>query len=970
MRKLTLKVWTILLLSFVGLANANAQFLENTETVDIVQIPGFDNDGNLAQYYVADLGTTVDSIAWTTQTGDLAKWYKIPAGGVSDSTTDVQAYYYKNVATGRYLYISDAVQTDLASKRTGDWPTARAGASATKDETASFKWFDRTSPWPWGVYITNAAGIDPTQADGNRVNSLTGIILMKVNETGAIDPTKEFFGVYVPNVSVGGFKGGIGNAWTAVKTPVVVETGVLNPDVPHFLKNAKTINVIQISTWMAPNNVKLGGIQPYAADSKGSVVYSTDAAADSTKWYEIPADGNEFGQQLYYYKNVATGAYLKGSTRAPGEGGDWTVSAATSSTTNNGTALLKWSKMDSNWGNGPWLVNEQDNTGVRPSGDTKNAFFALTMLTANSEFFGVDVPNVAISNPHDGGNAWTAVQLIVASTGVTNPDYRLENARQVDVIQISTWMTPNNAKLGGVKPYAADSKGSVVYSIDAAADSTKWYQIPAGAGAFGQQVYYYKNVATGTYLKGSTRAPGEGGDWTVSAATTSASNDGSALLKWSKMDSNWGNGPWLVNEQDNTGARPSGDTKNAFFALTMLTGNSEFFGVDVPNVAISNPHDGGNAWTAVQINVATAGAVNPDYKSDGSFVYSIDSLNFFATDGGEDVNAASYNTETHTITYKNGGWHRAGWNWEAEGGIDVSAFNQIWVKYDGSALPKTGDGEGGATKIQFDVVYMDDTNAATATGKTNEIRSNNTEYFYNLTPGKKIKRITLKSEAEGDLALTDAYFFSKGVDPVDLIVTNISWTPESPVLGDSILFSATIKNISEFASPNVKHGVTFSVKLPGAAGNGTLLTWSDNHLTSLAPGEEVTVTANGGPSLSGAAKWKPGAARTFVVIAQVNNQNDIVESDITNNFLEKQIVIGTLNGLDEIVTDGQVYVANSKLYVVNFPESAVVSIFNLQAQEIGHYRANEVSGLVLPENMYIVRIQDGYKSSNVKILIK
>ncbi|MGB4415518.1 MAG: CARDB domain-containing protein, partial [Paludibacter sp.] len=609
-----------------------------------------------------------------------------------------------------------------------------------------------------------------------------------------------------------------------------------------------------------------------------------------------------------------------------------------------------------------------DNTGTRPSGDNKNAFFVLTMLTANSEFFGVDVPNVAISNPHDGGNAWTAVKIESAATDVVNPDYRVENAKQVDVIQISSWMAPNNIKLAGAKPYVADSKGSVVYSIDAAADSTKWYEIPAGAGAFGQQVYLYKNVATGAYLKGSTRPAGEGGDWTVSAATTSATNDGTALLKWSKMDSNWGNGPWLVNEDGNTGARPSGDNKNAFFALTMLTANTEFFGVDVPNVAISNPHDGGNAWTAVQINVATTGVINPDYVSDGSFAYSIESLNFFATDNGEDANAASYNEETHTITYKNGGWHRAGWNWETEGGVDVSDFNQVWIKFNGSALP--GLESDGTSKIQFDVVYMDDSNAATDNNKTNEIRSNNTEYFYNLTPGKKIKRITLKSQAEGDVVLTDAYFFSKGVDPVDLIVTNVSWTPENPVLGDSILFSATIKNISEFASPNAKHGVTFSVKLPGAAGTGTLLTWSDNHLTSLAPGEEVTVTANGGPSLSGAAKWKPGAARTFVVVAQVNNQNDIVESDITNNILEKEIVVAKPNGLNEIATDGKVFVANSKLYIVNFPESAVVSIYNLQAQEIGHYHANEVSGLALPQNLYIVRIQDGDKSSNVKVLIK
>ena len=955
MKNYFFNVCIFLLCSILGLTNVNAQFIEDAETVDIVMIPGFDNDGNLDQYYMADLSGSVE---WTTEVSDSVKWYKMPAGAVSNGTTDVQSYYYKNVATGKYLYVSEEAQSELEAERTGDWPITLAQTTETNAKTEGFKWFDRTSPWSWGVYISNAAGIDLTQAEGNQYNVLTGILLMKVNEGGVNG--QEFFGVYEPNGSVGGFKGGTGNAWTAVKTPVVVETGVLNPDVPHFLENSKTVSIVQISTWMAPNNSKLGGAKPYASDSQGKVVYSTDASADNTHWYEIPAGGNEFGQQLYYYKNVATGAYLTGSTRTPGEGGDWTVSEATTSATNDGSNLIKWTKMDSNWGNGPWLINEQGNTGTRPAGDNKNAFFAFTMLTANTEFFGVDVPNVAISNPHDGGNAWTAVQITVTASGVENPDYRLENTRTVNVIQISTWMAPNNTKLAGTKPFASDSQGKVVYSTDASADSTKWYEIPAGAGTYGQQVYYYKNVATGAYLTGSTRTPGEGGDWTVSEATSSKTNDGTNLFKWSKMDSNWGNGPWLVNEQGNTGTRPAGGNTNAFFALTMLTANSEFFGVDVPNVALSNPHDGGNAWTAVQMNILES-AINPDYQSDGTFAYGMDSLNFFATDAGEDAAAASYDSETHTITYKNGGWHRAGWTWEAEGGLDVSAFNQVWIKLDASALPKTGDGQGGATKLQFDVVYMDDSNAAEFDNKSNEIRSNVTEYFYNLTPGKKVKRITLKSEAEGNVALTDAYFYFKGIDPVDLIVTDISWTPENPVLGDSILLRATIKNQSEFASQDIKHGIVFSVF-------GTVIAWSDTHLTALAPGEEITLTANGGPK-EGNGKWKPALPRTFTVKAEVNDQHDVFESDYTNNTFQKDIVVSRATGINEIALKEKVYVANGKIYLINFPDSAVLSIYNIQGQKIGIFSTSEISKLTLNRNLYIIKSQVGEKVSTFKVLI-
>jgi hypothetical protein len=398
--------------------------------------------------------------------------------------------------------------------------------------------------------------------------------------------------------------------------------------------------------------------------------------------------------------------------------------------------------------------------------------------------------------------------------------------------------------------------------------------------------------------------------------------------------------------------------------------NSEFFGVDLPNAAISNPHDGGNAWTAVEIKVTQTGVANPDYVS-GGLAYSIEELNFFATDGGEDANAASYDIATHTITYKNGEWHRAGWNWEPEGGIDVTGYDQVWIKFDASALPKTGDGEGGATKIQFDVVYTDDTSAQTETEKSNETFANSTEFFYNLTPGKKVKRITLKSQAEGDVVLTDAYFFNKGIDPVDLIITDITWTPVNPVLGDSILLSATIKNNSEFASPNVKHGVTFAVKLPGTAGNGTVVAYSDTHLTSLAPGEEVTVTANGNPGdKRDGGKWKPGAARTFTVVAQVNDQNDVPETNVINNFFEKDIEILATNGIKDIAFDGKIYAANGKLYLVNFPESAVVSIYNVLSQKLGDFKASEVSKLTLPANLYIVFVKDGNKSQSAKVLVK
>ncbi len=76
--------------------------------------------------------------------------------------------------------------------------------------------------------------------------------------------------------------------------------------------------------------------------------------------------------------------------------------------------------------------------------------------------------------------------------------------------------------------------------------------------------------------------------------------------------------------------------------------------------------------------------------------------------------------------------------------------------------------------------------------------------------------------------------------PSDLVVTDISWSPASPAPGDAVTFSATIKNQGQGATPaDTIHGVSFWV-------NGAKLTWSDSHTAALAPGQSITVTANGG----------------------------------------------------------------------------------------------------------------------------
>ncbi|WP_292520027.1 CARDB domain-containing protein [Methanoculleus sp.] len=119
----------------------------------------------------------------------------------------------------------------------------------------------------------------------------------------------------------------------------------------------------------------------------------------------------------------------------------------------------------------------------------------------------------------------------------------------------------------------------------------------------------------------------------------------------------------------------------------------------------------------------------------------------------------------------------------------------------------------------------------------------------------------------------------------DLVVTDISWDPATPVPGSAVTFSATIKNQGDAPTPaGVKHGVLFTFD-DGSAGPGV---WSDTHTSSIAPGASITLTANGG---SAGATWK-AVEGTHTVKANVDDVNRVAESNELNNIMTKEIVAG------------------------------------------------------------------------------
>lgn len=143
----------------------------------------------------------------------------------------------------------------------------------------------------------------------------------------------------------------------------------------------------------------------------------------------------------------------------------------------------------------------------------------------------------------------------------------------------------------------------------------------------------------------------------------------------------------------------------------------------------------------------------------------------------------------------------------------------------------------------------------------------------------------------------------------DLVVTDIRFSPENPKAGDSVVFTAVVKNQGTKATPE---GTIVGVRFGIGSIEGTPFTWCDNYTKSVAPGESVLLTVNGGSS---GASWTPGSAGTYSIHAWVDDQGRIEESDTDNNDNYSESITVSAEGTPVIpqgtVGDATVYVASS-----------------------------------------------------------
>lgn len=110
----------------------------------------------------------------------------------------------------------------------------------------------------------------------------------------------------------------------------------------------------------------------------------------------------------------------------------------------------------------------------------------------------------------------------------------------------------------------------------------------------------------------------------------------------------------------------------------------------------------------------------------------------------------------------------------------------------------------------------------------------------------------------------------------DVVITSLSWTPATFGVGTNVVFKATIKNQGGAATPSgVTLGVGFTVD------GGGVVTWSSGFSSAVAPGNSVTLTADGGPS--GVNFWQ-ATAGAHQLIGNVDDINRFAEGNENNNI--------------------------------------------------------------------------------------
>ncbi|MDR0865501.1 MAG: T9SS type A sorting domain-containing protein [Candidatus Symbiothrix sp.] len=246
--------------------------------------------------------------------------------------------------------------------------------------------------------------------------------------------------------------------------------------------------------------------------------------------------------------------------------------------------------------------------------------------------------------------------------------------------------------------------------------------------------------------------------------------------------------------------------------------------------------------------------------------------------------------------------------------------------------------------------------------------------------GGGVRDIIIRSSNHEILYVTRAYL-AKGEIPdlpivplPDLVVTGIGWTPAIPQDGDQIQFFAKVKNIGTAASPNdKKHGLGFYAT--GADGEELNIGWSEHRKpevtteVSIAPGEEVILTMNGGPF--GTDTWLYQAASgPYFIRALINDTQDFPEADGYSNNWSDYVEFGDYVSINAPVNKGTVSGNNGVIRITGYPSNASLILYNLLGQVVLKRNLQPDSSINVPSGIYILDIQsNGYRYVH-KVIVK
>ncbi len=183
----------------------------------------------------------------------------------------------------------------------------------------------------------------------------------------------------------------------------------------------------------------------------------------------------------------------------------------------------------------------------------------------------------------------------------------------------------------------------------------------------------------------------------------------------------------------------------------------------------------------------------------------------------------------------------------------------------------------------------------------------------------------------GGVEISNVRYGGEGGEPVprpdlEVVPGSVTTVPASPVPGQPVRFSATIRNRGDAPTPSdcasdepgytpgtCIHGVLFRI-------NGAIAAWSDDFRDPLAPGETRTVTSNGGPN---GGIWTPSATGEYELETFVDNVNRIAESDESNNKEFSNVTVTERSGVKpgDVNGDGSVNAADLNTVLTNYGQT-------------------------------------------------